>query len=86
MDTPNQIPNPTNPISIKNVKGAINIENVHFAYDNDLKIINGLNLNIPAGTSIGIAGTTGAGKTTLIKLLLPRYIHSLPNRAASTNV
>jgi ATP-binding cassette subfamily B protein len=73
MDTPNQIPNPENPISITNLKGEIELKNVHFQYDKGLEIIKDLNLKITSGSIIGIAGTTGAGKTTLIKLLLRLY-------------
>lgn len=73
MDTPNQIPNPQNPVSIADLKGEIQLKNVRFQYDNGLEIIKGLNLKIAAGSIIGIAGTTGAGKTTLIKLLLRLY-------------
>jgi ATP-binding cassette subfamily B protein len=73
MDTPNQIPNPENPVQIETVKGEVTLKDVRFEYDNGLEIIKGLNLNIVAGSSIGIAGTTGAGKTTLIKLLLRLY-------------
>ena len=73
MDTPNQIPNPENPIQIEQINGKIELQNIHFYYDKEVKIINDLNLNIEAGSTIGIAGTTGSGKTTLIKLLLRLY-------------
>ncbi len=73
IDAPNKIPNPTNPVQIETVKGDISLQNIHFSYPNGLKIINGLNINIKAGETIGIAGTTGSGKTTLIKLLLRFY-------------
>ncbi len=73
MDTPNQIPNPENPIQIEQINGKIELQNIHFHYDNEVPIINNLNLNIEAGSTIGIAGTTGSGKTTLIKLLLRLY-------------
>ena len=73
MDTPNQIPNPENPVEIEKIQGNIQLQNVHFHYENGLKIIDNLNLIIEAGSNIGIAGTTGSGKTTLIKLLLRLY-------------
>jgi ATP-binding cassette subfamily B protein len=73
MDTPNQIPNPDNPVQIEPINGNIQFQQVHFHYDNGIKIINDLNLDIKAGSTIGIAGTTGSGKTTLIKLLLRLY-------------
>jgi ATP-binding cassette subfamily B protein len=73
IDAPNEIPNATNPVKIETVKGNISLENIHFSYPNGLKIINGLDINIKAGETVGIAGTTGSGKTTLIKLLLRLY-------------
>lgn len=73
IDSPNEIPNPENPVPIETVKGDIALQDIHFAYSNGLKIINGLDINIKAGETVGIAGTTGSGKTTLIKLLLRLY-------------
>ncbi len=73
IDAPNEIPNPETPVQIETVKGDISLKNIHFSYSNGLKIINGLDINIKAGETIGIAGTTGSGKTTLIKLLLRLY-------------
>lgn len=73
MDTPNQIPNPATPVQLNQIQGNIQLQNVHFHYDNKVNIINDLSLNIAAGSTIGIAGTTGSGKTTLIKLLLRLY-------------
>lgn len=73
MDTPNQIPNPENPVKIDSIKGNIQLKHIDFDYGNNIKIINGLTLHIKAGSTVGIAGTTGAGKTTLIKLLLRLY-------------
>lgn len=73
MDSANEVPNPAQPAQIETVKGDIALQNIHFAYPNGLKVINGLAINIKAGETVGIAGTTGSGKTTLIKLLLRLY-------------
>ncbi|WP_407809995.1 ABC transporter ATP-binding protein [Spirulina subsalsa] len=55
------------------VQGAIELKNVNFAYGNGVEVIKNLSLHIPAGQTIGIAGSTGSGKSTLVKLLLRLY-------------
>jgi ABC-type multidrug transport system fused ATPase/permease subunit len=51
----------------------VRFEQVDFHYEPALPILKNLNFDIPAGQTLGIAGPTGAGKTTLIKLLLRLY-------------
>ncbi|WP_454782444.1 ABC transporter ATP-binding protein [Legionella sp. WA2022007384] len=53
--------------------GEINIQNVSFAYPKMLSVFNDFSLTIPAKQKIGIVGSSGAGKTTLIKLLMRLY-------------
>ncbi len=60
-------------IDIKKLKGNIKFENVHFGYDKDKIIINNFNANIKEGQKIAIVGPTGAGKTTIVKLLMRFY-------------
>ena len=48
-------------------------EHVHFGYDEDKIIINDFNADIKAGQKIAIVGPTGAGKTTIVKLLMRFY-------------
>lgn len=55
------------------VQGAVKLENVSFAYRDRAPTLTNLTLNIPAGHTIGIAGSTGSGKSTLVKLLLRFY-------------
>lgn len=55
------------------VKGAMKLEDVRFSYKNGAEIIKGLSLDIPAGETVAIVGATGAGKSTVIKLLLRFY-------------
>ncbi len=55
---------------IKSVKGHIRFEDVWFAYDDERWVLQGLNFEIQPGEKIGVVGHTGAGKTTLIQLLL----------------
>jgi ATP-binding cassette, subfamily B, bacterial len=58
---------------IGRARGDIRFENVSFAYDSKHPVFNGLNFEAPAGCSIGIEGRTGAGKTTLMSLLMRLY-------------
>jgi ATP-binding cassette subfamily B protein len=55
------------------VRGAVEFQNVTFAYKDRLPVIKHLSLEIPAGNTIAIVGSTGSGKSTLVKLLLRFY-------------
>lgn len=55
------------------VDGAIHFDSVDFAYDPRVPILEGFDLEIPAGATVGVVGATGSGKTTLINLLLRFY-------------
>ena len=57
---------------LQNVKGAIHVENVSFAYDGDLDVLRNVSLNIQPGETIAIVGPSGGGKTTLCQLI-PRF-------------
>ena len=73
MDSPNQIHNP--PASKKTTifRGDIAVNAVDFHYSNDIPILKNVSFQLAAGKTIGIAGSTGSGKTTMIKLLLRLY-------------
>lgn len=60
-------------LKIENVKGNIELRNVNFGYSLDKQILYDLNLKIKAGQKIAIVGSTGAGKTTLVNLLMRFY-------------
>ncbi len=60
-------------ISEDEFKGNIKFENIRFGYEKDKIIINNFNLDVKAGQKIAIVGPTGAGKTTLVKLLMRFY-------------
>lgn len=62
-----------NPISTEGVKGAVEFENVRFGYNEDKIIINDFSINIKPGQKVAIVGPTGAGKTTIVKLLMRFY-------------
>ena len=55
------------------VRGAICFEHVRFGYEKDKPLIHDLNMTVPAGSKVAIVGPTGAGKSTLINLLMRFY-------------
>ena len=62
-----------NAIELYNAKGHVALENVRFGYSEDKEIIHGLSLDIPKGALVAIVGPTGAGKTTIVNLLMRFY-------------
>jgi len=63
----------SNAISIKNVKGDISFNDVVFSYDGKTDVIEGFSAEIKAGQRVAIVGPTGAGKTTMVNLLMRFY-------------
>lgn len=72
LDTPISIHSGNKTFSTP-IKGEISIVNVNFAYDNGVKVLKNLSMDIRAKSNIGIVGATGSGKSTLVKLLLRFY-------------
>ena len=62
-----------NPVSTEGLKGNVKFEHVHFGYDPNKTIINDFNCDVKEGQKIAIVGPTGAGKTTMVKLLMRFY-------------
>ncbi|MBQ9112501.1 MAG: ABC transporter ATP-binding protein [Clostridia bacterium] len=58
-----------------NIGGRIEFKNVNFSFDRTKKVLKNINLTIEPGDIVGIVGTTGSGKSTLINLLLRYYDH-----------
>lgn len=73
LDTPSRVQDPDEPVEMKRAKGEVEFDSVVFKYREREPVLNGLSIKVRAGEMIGIAGTTGAGKSTLIKLLLRLY-------------
>ncbi len=63
----------TSPIAIEDVKGEVAFEHVAFGYNPEQEIIHDFSVNVKAGQQIAIVGPTGAGKTTMVKLLMRFY-------------
>ena len=61
-----------NAVELKNIKGAIDVENVTFAYDGELDGLRGVSRHVQPGETIAIVGPSGGGKTTLCQLI-PRF-------------
>jgi ABC-type multidrug transport system fused ATPase/permease subunit len=61
------------PVQLTTVKGDVEFDDVEFAYVPGRPVIPGLNLVVPAGQTVALVGTTGAGKTTIAKLIARFY-------------
>jgi len=57
-------------VKLKKVTGELEFRGVEFSYPDREKVLQGLDLVVPAGQTVGLVGSTGSGKTTLIRLLL----------------
>ncbi len=73
LDEEEEITDPEQPVELGSVKGAIELKDVDFSYLPDKPLIEGLNISVAPGASIAIVGPTGAGKTTLVNLLMRFY-------------
>ena len=73
LDEEEVIPEPVNPVKAKADCGAVEFEHVKFGYREDRILINDMNIKAKPGQMVAIVGPTGAGKTTLVNLLLRFY-------------
>jgi ATP-binding cassette subfamily B protein len=73
LDEPEEIADPATPIALPRARGEVAFERVSFRYEPDRPLIDGLDLHVAAGQTIAIVGPTGAGKTTLVNLLMRFY-------------
>lgn len=67
------VPEPENPAELGKITGELDFKDVDFHYSNNIPILPKFNLNIPAGQTVALVGTTGAGKSTLAKLVSRFY-------------
>ena len=73
LDEPEESPEPVQPAEIAAPRGAVAFEAVDFRYVPDQPLIENLNVDVPSGLTVAIVGPTGAGKTTLVNLLMRFY-------------
>ena len=73
MDEEEEVQQPENPDSIEGLNGNVQFEHVEFGYNPDKIIINDFSADVKDGQKVAIVGPTGAGKTTMVKLLMRFY-------------
>jgi ATP-binding cassette, subfamily B, bacterial len=73
LDTPFEIHPGTRRLPVSAVRGGIELREITFAYRSGPPVLQGVSLSIPPGWTVGIVGSTGSGKSTLVKLLLRLY-------------
>ncbi len=73
LDEKEEIPDTENPVVLEEVKGQVKFEHVYFSYSADAPLIEDMNLDVEPGQTVAIVGPTGAGKTTLVNLLMRFY-------------
>lgn len=67
------VPDPVDPVSLPRAAGRLDFDHVRFAYRGDRVILPDLDLHVPAGQTVALVGSTGAGKSTLAKLVSRFY-------------
>ncbi len=73
IDAPAQMPEMDNAVTLKNVRGTVDLKDVCFSYTPGTRLIENFNLSVHPGERVAIVGPTGCGKTTLINLLMRFY-------------
>ncbi len=73
LDEPEETPDPVDAPVIAEPRGAVRFDHVNFGYDPNTPLITDMNIDVKSGQTIAIVGPTGAGKTTLVNLLMRFY-------------
>jgi ATP-binding cassette subfamily B protein len=73
LDEPEEVPEARQAKAIHDVHGQVRFEDVSFSYKADTPLIEGMNIRVEPGQTVAIVGPTGAGKTTIVNLLMRFY-------------
>ncbi|SDM91363.1 ATP-binding cassette, subfamily B [Paenibacillus sp. yr247] len=73
LDEPEEVLEQTDAKSVTNVRGHVQFKQVAFSYKDDTTLIEDMNINVEPGQTVAIVGPTGAGKTTIVNLLMRFY-------------
>ena len=73
LEEEEEIPDPADPVSNENLEGSVSFDHVQFGYTPDKIIIHDFSAHVKQGQKVAIVGPTGAGKTTMVKLLMRFY-------------
>lgn len=84
LDADSEVKESPNAISLPPVQGQVRFENISFAYFGRHKVLENINLEVPAGHIVALLGTTGSGKSTIINLL-PRFYDPTAGRITIDN-
>lgn len=68
-----EVPDATNTVMLPNPQGNVSFEQVRFGYSDDRILMENVNIQVKAGSKVAVVGPTGAGKTTLVNLLMRFY-------------
>lgn len=73
LEQEDEVPETTNPVVLDKVKGNVTFDNISFGYNEDRTILKNISVDVKSGQTVAIVGPTGAGKTTIINLLMRFY-------------
>ncbi|MDB2059938.1 ABC transporter ATP-binding protein [Clostridium perfringens] len=73
LEEEDEVKDPVNSVDPSEIRGEVEFEDVHFGYNEDKIIINDFSVDVKPGQKVAIVGPTGAGKTTIVKLLMRFY-------------